>query len=87
MKVMVLMGLCLLAGCGNYPTLEQLEAEALVTGNWSAVDRRESILERRRQRAGPNCPDGYIGFCSDTTIKLHCTCVEADAAFSALNRY
>ena len=87
MKVMVLMGLCLIAGCGTYPTLEQLEAEALVTGDWSAVEQREFILERRRQRAGPNCPDGYIGFCSDRTIELRCTCVEAGVAFSALNRY
>jgi hypothetical protein len=87
MKVIILISLVLLAGCSTYPTLDQLEAEALVTGDWSAVEKRESILERRTQRAGPKCPDGYVGFCSDSMIKARCTCIKAGAAYSALNRY
>ena len=41
MKVILLLGLSVLMfGCGSYQTLEELEAEALMTGDWSAVEKR-----------------------------------------------
>lgn len=83
MKVMVLMGLCLLAGCGTYPTLQQLEAEALVTGDWSAVEHREFILNRREQRSGPQCPGDSIKYCVKSPASMRCTCVESNSIYSA----
>lgn len=87
MKVIVLMGLCLLAGCSSQPTLEQLEAEALVTGDWSAVERRESMLERRKQRVGMKCPGNSIKYCADTMLEIRCTCLEPDLVYSAFSNY
>jgi hypothetical protein len=39
----------LLSGCAQQKlTLEELEREALVTGDWSKVEKREKSLERER---------------------------------------
>ena len=52
MKGMALLVLVLLGGCGTYTSLEQLEATAMLTGDWSEVEKRERIIARRNLRAG-----------------------------------
>ena len=39
-----------LGGCGSYSTLEELEQEAMLTGDWSRVEQRERILAKRAMR-------------------------------------
>jgi hypothetical protein len=64
MKGIVILAFCVLAGCATGPTLEQLEADALMTGDWSLVEKREQQLRRRQMRAAYQCPNGYIAFAS-----------------------
>ena len=42
MKLMLLLGAVFLTGCVSMPTLEQLEEQAFLTGDWSAVEQREN---------------------------------------------
>ena len=67
---------CLLGGCGTYHTLEELEAQALVTGDWSAVEQRERILAKRRQRHAQVCPTGKTLFCEQWGATEKCTCMK-----------
>ena len=75
---------CVLAGCSTAPTLEQLEAEALVTGDWSLVEQREARIARRKQRNGPSCPPGSIGYCQTFMSDKRCSCVSEEAVYSTL---
>ena len=73
------MGACLLtAGCGHYASLEQLEEQALVTGDWSAVEERERIIAKRKARRAPTCPSGYMAYCETMMANKKCTCVSKE---------
>ncbi len=72
----ILLTMCGLAGCSTGPTLEQLEEQALVTGDWSLVEKREATIARRNLRSGIACPSGYIGYCQTRFASERCTCVE-----------
>ena len=45
-KFVGILALCLLVGCSTRPTIEELEAEALDTGDWSAVEKRQRMDEK-----------------------------------------
>ena len=57
--VIVLAFVCVmvLGGCGAYPTLEELEDEAMRTGDWSLVERREE------RQAIKNMHSAYVEYC------------------------
>lgn len=82
----VLLLLCL-AGCGTYQTLEELEQEALLTGDWSAVEKRERIIAKRRQRSGPMCPAGRTKYCERWGANERCSCISRDTLRDTLNRW
>ncbi len=79
MKCMGLLLLCFLLGCAPVSTLEELEAQAYVSGDWSEVDKRERMIARRQARQGPSCPSGYIAYCEKYAGAARCTCVSRDA--------
>lgn len=85
MKGILVLALCLLAGCTAGPTLEQLEATALVTGDWSAVEARERSVQRRKMRSGSYCQPGYIAVCERWVSEERCTCVDRRAVMSSLS--
>jgi hypothetical protein len=72
-----------LGACATPPTMEELEAQAWQTGDWSAVERREDFLARRAARqarnTGPMCPDGTIEFCEQRAGDRSCACVSRRA--------
>jgi hypothetical protein len=82
MKGILILALCLLAGCTVGPTLEQLESQALVTGDWSLVEKREAMIARRNTNPGINCPSGYIAYCESYRIRKPCSCVSQGFIFS-----
>jgi len=84
MKGMALLVLLLLGGCGTYTSLEQLEATAMLTGDWSEVDKRERIIQRRKLRAGHQCPVGMVSVCQAGATLSRCSCVKSDAIRSLL---
>lgn len=84
--IVMIFALCVLAGCSTGPTLEQLEAEALVTGDWSRVEQREARIARRKQRSGIACPSGMVGYCKTFMSDMQCSCVSQQSIYSMLNR-
>lgn len=84
MKGITILVLLLLSGCGTFTTLDQLEATAMLTGDWSEVEKRERIVERRKQRAGPQCPPGTIAYCQSHMSKNRCNCVKSGVIHSLL---
>lgn len=76
MKITSILILALLAGaCAAPPTLEELEFEALRTGDWTAVEQRERAMARRAARQPVSCPDGQIEFCETRVGERSCQCV------------
>lgn len=45
--------LLILGGCASGPTLEELKQEALITGDWSEVEKKEKMIEQKRLRSLP----------------------------------
>jgi len=76
MKGIIILSLVLLAGCGTYTPLEQLEANALASGDWSAVEQRERLKARRKSSSGIECPSDMVGFCQTSASGRRCECVE-----------
>ena len=80
MKILSVLSLLVLAaGCSVSPSMQELETQAFLSGDWSAVEKRERTLVRRQLRAGIQCPPAYIGYCEERGIGKACTCVERDA--------
>ena len=77
MKVLVLLGVLILTGCISAPTLEQLETQAFLTGDWSAVERRQRTIAKRAARLAIQCPAGHIAFCEKRLGQQdRCSCVD-----------
>lgn len=68
-----------LAGCSGSPTLQELEDQALVSGDWSAVEEREQLLERKGEGKALDCPTGYLSTCFEVGLRMECACVRAVA--------
>lgn len=87
MKHLFVFGLILLAGCAAAPTMEELEAEAMRTGDWSKVEDREVLQARRTGRAQAECPKGYAVFCkAEAEVgSENCKCVSREAAKAMFN--
>ena len=79
MKLVGLVALCLLVGCTARPTLEELETEAMATGDWAAVEKRER-MDRRMGLVDPinQCPNGEALLCSKKGEAENCECVSSD---------
>jgi len=77
MKGIIGLALILLTGCAATTPLEQLEAEALVSGDWSAVNKRERLIASRNLHANLRCPAGTIGYCKSFRLTKRCSCVDS----------
>ena len=75
MKVLLLLGAFFLTGCMSMPTLEQLEEQAFLTGDWTAVEKREKIIAKRERIQGPQCPAGMMAYCEVRLGQKRCGCV------------
>ncbi len=78
MRVLVILGVMLVAGCGSFASMEELEREAMLTGDWSAVEQRERIIARREEQQGLNCPSGYVSYCERIVGQTKCMCITND---------
>ena len=76
MKGIIILALVLMAGCGTFTPLEQLEEEALLTGDWSAVEQRERIIARSQFWTSSQCQGDQIQFCHTSGASTYCECVE-----------
>lgn len=78
MKGVFILVLVFVAGCSAYVPFEQLEAEALVSGDWTRVEQRERAIERRKLRGYMACPAGSIGYCETGGVRERCGCVDRE---------
>jgi len=75
MKLAGVIILCLLAACAAKPTMEELEAEASITGDWSAVEKREKMNRRMGVQDERQCEPGYMLMCNKRSAQEICSCV------------
>jgi hypothetical protein len=66
-------------GCAGSIPLAELEAEALHSGDWSAVDRRERLRARHERHDIPRCPRGAAAVCDGGVEAGDCRCVSRAA--------
>lgn len=74
MRTIVLLTALIGAGCTSGPTLQELEDEALRTGDWEAVEKREALLEHRKGPDTPDCPTGQTKICVGKGRDATCEC-------------
>ena len=86
MKILLIFGLVVLAGCVANPTMEELEAEAMQTGDWSKVEQRELLQARRMGRARTQCPTDFALFCDTDSGEEDCRCVNREAYRAMYNK-
>ena len=79
MKIATLFALILLVGCVARPTMDELQTQAFLTGDWTAVEKREQANLRRENRNGIQCPAGHVGFCEDRFGEMRCSCAKHSA--------
>jgi hypothetical protein len=79
MKALSVLLVLFLVGCSNQPTLDELEAEALQTGDWTAVEEREKLLRRTGRLSDSECPSGTLQMCVDDMGSETCRCLPPSA--------
>ena len=75
-KFVGILALCLLVGCSTRPTIEELEAEALDTGDWSAVEKRQRMDEKWGVvKSDSACRGDKVEICQTKSKQEFCDCV------------
>lgn len=87
MKQLLIGVLILLAGCAAAPTMDELKAEALKTGDWTEVEKREQLQAKRMGRTQNECPQGYALLCESNSDlgNEDCRCVGREAHGALFN--
>ena len=76
MRILGVMVLCLLVGCVARTPLAELEEEAEITGDWSAVQKHKKMDKKmNRVRLEPDCPRGDAWVCYKKGERENCGCV------------
>jgi hypothetical protein len=75
MRYTILLITIVLAGCAARPSFEELEQEALSSGDWSAVESREGMLERRRVANTSSCSGRETQVCIEQGADDDCFCL------------
>ena len=79
MKIATVFVLFLIVGCAAQPTMDELETQAFISGDWSAVEARERANARRALRSGNHCPAGYVTYCDESFGDTRCSCLRQDS--------
>ncbi len=78
-KAVILILAFALTACTAAPTMEQLERQAMLSGDWSEVEERERVIARRASRRPQQCPPGLIAYCERQFGENRCVCTGKDA--------
>ncbi len=76
MNIVILVMLAIVVGCAQRPALERLEGEALVTGDWTDVERREELIKKRLESTAPGCSVGLSKKCFEELSGIQCYCIK-----------
>lgn len=79
MKAILLTGALLLSACAAPVPMAELEAQAMLTSDWTAVERRERQMARRAERVAQNCGPGFVNYCVNFGSDDRCACVAGQA--------
>ncbi len=73
--------ICLLtlSGCGTTVPMDELKAQALRSGDWTAVEKRERSIAKRESRLGSDCPSGSTTVCESRIGSVKCQCVDRNS--------
>ena len=73
MKLLQILAVFLLFACTIVPfqTLDELIAEAEVTGDWTKVNKKLDVLEKKEAENASNCPSNKTEICKNG----HCQCL------------
>lgn len=72
----LLVVLMVLAGCAARPSLQELEEEALATGDWSRMERRIEMDRKMGMIDGvEKCDNGYVLHCQAKGEREVCGCI------------
>ncbi len=74
MKAIILLLAIFMAGCAARPSLEQLEDQALASGDWTAVEHREEINRKRGLTGTAECPVHQTKVCIEDGMGDSCFC-------------
>jgi len=83
---MLLLGF-MFTSCGPMPTLEQLEDQAVLTGDWTAVEKYERTAQRRQTRSGQQCAPGYVSLCEGDISLSRCSCITHQSLSDIFERF
>ncbi len=83
----ILVLVLMLGGCAAAPTLEELEDQAVLTGDWSQVEKRERTIARRNAEEPLDCAGGYVSYCVTRIAKTRCSCVSRSAMRDAFRQF
>jgi hypothetical protein len=76
MRIVGIISLCLLVGCTARPTIEELKEEALDTGDWSAVEKRQRMDDKWGVvKTDSACRGGRVELCQTKSAQEVCDCV------------
>ena len=78
LRGLTVLSVALLFGCAQYQTLEELELAALQSGDWSAVEKRERAIAKRKERQGFVCGGDAIAVCESHGGDSRCECASQD---------
>lgn len=76
MRRLTLLAVFSLSACGTTVPIEELERQAFLTGDWSAVEARERMELRRNLRPRIQCPSGSMGYCEVYLGSERCSCID-----------
>ena len=67
-----------IAGCASRPSMEELESEAMRTGDWSEVEQRKRMdRQMGRVDSDSQCPSGESLLCRQKGEREECECVDS----------
>ena len=85
MRALLLAAVLLLNACAATVPMAELERQAMLTGDWSAVERRERRQARRADRYGPSCGPGRLSYCERSGSRDRCACVDGRNVWNRFN--
>jgi hypothetical protein len=74
MRIAILLLTLFLAACASRPSMQELEDQAMASGDWSAVEAREETYERQRGESALVCPDRHTMVCRQSGASEKCGC-------------
>ncbi len=78
-KLTILICISFLSGCATAVPMAELEAEALRSGDWSEVEKRERLVAKRKRGQYKRCPGNATNLCVARGGDMVCQCADRNS--------